>query len=188
MQAWPRIHAREHQKEWWSSALSSVPEAIRSSASPCISRAGLVTQPSLWDEPLPRIRIEAPSAPGSETSRDAADAIEPFRRRQWRLVLVALSKLPAGALLSREEIAARTGIKECSLCGRLSDRELCLKRNATERMWVEVIPDALVASSNRRVDGYRLTTAGRDLFKKRATTLEDRILEENNAIRKVGSA
>lgn len=118
----------------------------------------LFSQPPLIEVRAPDIRIEAPSQPGSKSSQRGAEAVEPFRNPQWRKVLIALSKIPPGKCLSREEIASRTGIKDCSLCGRLSTRELRL-------WWVERVEDACVSSAKVLVDGYRLNENGWGLFK-----------------------
>lgn len=114
-----------------------------------------------WDlfDPPPRIKIAAPSALGSKTSEDSADAIEPFRRKSWRQILYTLAQLSPEKFLSREEIASKTGIKECSVCGRIDE---------LRPLWIEVIPDAVIAKSKRKVDGYRITDAGRNLFKRGA--------------------
>lgn len=104
---------------------------------------------------VPDIRIEAPRAPGSTSSERAAKSIEPFRRASWKRILVCLSRLPAGAVLSREEIAARVGAKEGPLCARLSELRV---------HWVEKVDGACMSSSRVAVDGYRLNAAGRALF------------------------
>lgn len=105
--------------------------------------------------PPPDIRTRAPSAPGSSSSEDAADAIEPFRRKSWRQILYTLAAIGPEKVLSREEISARTGIKEASLCARI--HELL-------PTWIEVLEGACIASSHKRVNGYRCTGLARRLF------------------------
>lgn len=115
-----------------------------------------MTNPA-WDlfDPPPDIRVVPPSAPGSKTSEDAADAIAPFRRKSWRRILYTLAALNPDKVLSREEIAGRTGMKEASLCARLSE---------LAPTWVQVVEGACFSSSRKTVNGYRITPAGRALF------------------------
>lgn len=101
---------------------------------------------------VPDIRSPAPSAPGSESSRRAARAIDPHRPGQYRTVLLALALFADDAPVSREALSGITGIKESSLCGRLYE---------LAPLWVEVVPDSCVARSGLTVDGYRLTKHGR---------------------------
>lgn len=108
----------------------------------------------LFTQP-PLIEVRAPSVP-TKSSEDAADAIEPFRRKSWRRILYTLASIPETACLSREEICERIGAKEGPACARLAELRVAL--------WVEVVPDAIMAKSKRRVDGYRITAAGRGLF------------------------
>jgi hypothetical protein len=111
------------------------------------------------DFDAPAIETPAPFAPGSRSSELAALHIEPRRKGQHWTVLVALAALAADASLSREELHDITGIKESSLCARLSE---------LRPFWVEAVEMARVASSGLSVDGYRLTTAGRNLVRKGA--------------------
>lgn len=113
-----------------------------------------------WDlfDPPPRIKISAPSAPGSKTSEDSADAIEPFRRKSWRRILYTLASIPESACLSREEICERIGMRESSACARLFE---------LAPTWIEVLDGARTSSAGMRVNGYQLTTKGRDLFKQK---------------------
>jgi hypothetical protein len=99
----------------------------------------------------PDIRTDAPAAPGSATSKAAAEAIDgPFRTKSYRKSLTAL--VASGRPMSREELSTVTGIKESSLCGRLSDREL-------RPEWVAVVPGACVSAAGVSVDGYVATDA-----------------------------
>lgn len=101
---------------------------------------------------VPTIRVDAPVAPGSASSREAAEAVtDPMRMRAHRLVMLALAA--AARPLSREEIAERTGYKESGLCGRIDE---------LRPEWVEAVDRACVAKSGKHVDGYRLTEAGRN--------------------------
>ena len=108
---------------------------------------GLFAQPDL----APDIRTSAASAPGSETSRFAAEAItnSPFRRASWRRVMLALAS--AGRPLTREELSERAEVKESSLCARLSE---------LRPEWVQVAGQVM-GSSGVLVDTYSLTAAGR---------------------------
>lgn len=107
-----------------------------------------------WDlfDPPPRIKITAPSAPGSKASEDAADAIEPFRRKSWRRILYTLASIPETACLSREEICGRIGMRESSACARLWE---------LQPTWIEVLDGARTSSAGLRVNGYRLTESAR---------------------------
>lgn len=99
----------------------------------------------------PDIRFEAPSAPGSETSKQAAiDLSSPFRRETWRQILRVL--YVEGKPLTREQLAERLGRKESSMCGRLSE---------LRPVWVQKHDGYAIASSGCRVDAYSLTEAGR---------------------------
>lgn len=99
----------------------------------------------------PDIRTEAPSAPGSESSRRAARTIISGRKSQYRAILLTLAA--AREPLSRDQISHRTQIQTSSLCGRLSEL-----RGA----WIEVIRDACISDAGLTVDGYELTKMGRD--------------------------
>ncbi len=97
---------------------------------------------------MPNIQTEAPIAPGSDTSRDAALRLtDPVRRRSHRLIFAALA---AHGTLSREQIASVTGQKEASLCARISE---------LSPIWIEVA-GTVVGSSGCSVNAYRLTAAG----------------------------
>lgn len=102
----------------------------------------------------PLLESPAPVAPGSESSRLAAKAIEPFRAKSYRTVMLAL--LSADKPLTREELSARTGIKESSLCARI---------NELRPLWIERHDMGGVASSGMRVDTYSLTTLGVNRFR-----------------------
>lgn len=115
-------------------------------------------QPSLFDVPVrvPDIRTPAPSAPGSDTSQAAADALSgPFRRRSWRLIMLTLAAADPRPL-SMHELSTRTELPINVLCARLSIDEL-------RPTWVEVVPGACAShvKPELRVNGYRLTAAGR---------------------------
>lgn len=115
--------------------------------------------PSLFDEVVevrvPDIKTRVPSAPGSATSAAAAAKVtDPMRADSYRKIMLVLGAIPDDGVLSREELSVRTGIKESSLCGRLSDREL-------RPDWIEAVESACVSSAGVAVDGYRLTTKGR---------------------------
>lgn len=101
----------------------------------------------------PDIRTEPPVAPGSESSRLAAAALDgPFRRKSWRTIMRVMAV--ADRPLTREEIAERTGYKESSLCGRLSTQEL-------RPEWIEALSCYSTSSAGVAVDAYQLTPAGR---------------------------
>jgi hypothetical protein len=106
--------------------------------------------PGLFD--VPAIRTPVPSAPGSASSERAADSVtNPMRARCHRAVMNALAT--ANGPVSRESLSGTTGIKESTLCARLSD---------LVPLWVECLEDACIASSGLKVNGYRLTQAGRN--------------------------
>lgn len=112
---------------------------------------------TLFDPP-PRIKIAPPSAPGSKSSEDAADAIEPFRRKSWRRILYTLASIPADACLSREEICERIGMRESSACARLYE---------LAPTFVEVVEGGCRSGAGVRVNGYRLSASGRALVVKK---------------------
>lgn len=119
----------------------------------------LFAPPPVASVDVPRIETPAPVAPGSATSQAAADAIDgPFRRASYRKILTVL--VAASRPLSREAIAELTGIKESSLCARLSDREL-------RPTWVQCVPGACISSAGVSVDGYVATQATRDRMARR---------------------
>lgn len=98
----------------------------------------------------PLILAPAPSAPGSATSEAAAARVEnPVRARSHRRIMVALYE--AGPL-TREALAERLGMKESSLCARLSE---------LRDLWITALPGHAVARSGCRVDAYALTDVGR---------------------------
>jgi hypothetical protein len=109
---------------------------------------------------VPDIRTPAPSAPGSDTSQAAADYMthSPLRARSHRVIMLCLATLPRYECFSMEELSERTGIRIASLCARLDD--LC-------PTWIEKVKGARQSSALRslRVNGYRLTEAGRDRLK-----------------------
>lgn len=99
----------------------------------------------------PDIRSPAPSV-RSATSEAAADLIQnsPLRRRSHRLVMLVLAKeYPHG--LSRERLAELTGLKESSLCARLSE---------LVPVWVECLDGAAMSKARMQVNAYRLTRLG----------------------------
>lgn len=99
---------------------------------------------------VPNIQTPVVSAPGSETSRLIAESIDgPFRRRSWRLVMLALAA--SSHPLSREALSERTGIKEASLCARLAE----LRPD-----WIEALSGACTSHAGVTVDGYLLTPRG----------------------------
>lgn len=116
-----------------------------------------MTNPAAWDlfDPPPDIRVVPPSAPGSKTSEDAADAVAPFRRKSWRRILYTLATIPRDACLSREEICAAIGMRESSACARLHE---------LAPTWIEVLDGARTSSAGMRVNGYRLTDSARGLM------------------------
>lgn len=100
---------------------------------------------------VPRIESPAPVAPGSESSRVAAKAIEPFRAKSHRRIMLALAS--AGRPLTREEICARTGMKESSACARISE---------LRDTWITKHDGGGIAQSGHRVDTYSLTAQAQD--------------------------
>lgn len=105
-------------------------------------------QPSLF----PDYRAPAPSAPGSESSRRAAERMTVERRRpRWLQILEALAA--ARYAISREELSHRTGIKESTLCGRLNELAAAL--------CVDVSEGSCISAAGERVNGYRISESGR---------------------------
>lgn len=107
-------------------------------------------QQDLFTVRPPDIRTPAPAAPGSPSSRRGARAIEPKRPTQYQRILQAL--FTAGGAMTREQLADATGIKESSLCGRLSE---------LEPLWVVSSDQALTSTAGVLVKAYQLTAAGR---------------------------
>ncbi len=100
---------------------------------------------------LDLLRFPAPSAPGSESSRRAAERMTVERRRpQWAKVLEALARCRFA--VSREELSRLTGIKEASLCGRLYE---------LAPLYVEVSSMSCISAAGEKVNGYRISEAGR---------------------------
>ena len=100
---------------------------------------------------VPEIRCPAPSAPGSESSRDAAAAVsDPMRALSHRSIMRVLA-VYGETPISREALSSATEIKESTLCARLAE---------LRPTWIEAVSRACVSASGVRVDGYRLTTAG----------------------------
>ncbi len=109
-----------------------------------------MSQPSLFDPPT--IRTEAPSAPGSASSAEAASLVtEPMRTRSYRLVMTVLATIAHPGYLSRDELSDRTGILGQTLCARISE---------LKPTWVEAVDGACRSRAGRAADGYRLTEAG----------------------------
>lgn len=113
----------------------------------------------------PDLRIVPPSQP-SKSSERGADYIRPLRSPSYRKILACLANLAEGKCLSREEISARTGIRETSMCGRLHELSNINFRIAgsAETTCIETVEDACISSSRIIVTGYRLTAAGKRLF------------------------
>ncbi len=98
----------------------------------------------------PDIRTAPPVAPGSDSSREAASLVtNPIRARSYRLIFAAL--VEAGFPLNREELSERTGIKESSLCARISE---------LRPTWLAVAGSRVLSSSGVACDAYMLTEAG----------------------------
>lgn len=109
----------------------------------------------LFAEPsidVPDIRTPAPSAPGSDTSEAAARSITDPMRAQKHRDIMRLLAIYGDSPMSREQIADSLEVKESTLCARLWE---------LRPLWVEAVPRACVALSGHRVDGYRLTDAGK---------------------------
>lgn len=110
-----------------------------------------MTHSQLADQ-LDLLRFAAPIAPGSESSRRAAEQMTVAKRRPvWLRVLEELSRRRYA--VSREELSRLTGIKESTLCGRLMELKTAL--------CVEASPMSCLSSAGVRVDGYRITACGR---------------------------
>lgn len=103
-----------------------------------------------WKPTLPNIQTPPPSAPGSASSKRGANAVAPKRPTQHRRILVVL--LANGGAMTRGQIAFASGIKESSLCGRLSE---------LEPLWVVSTDAVLTSSAGVLVKAYQLTPAGR---------------------------
>lgn len=117
---------------------------------------------------VPDIRTAPPVAPGSDSSRRAAlDLSSPFRRETWRRVMVTLYSVYPTAL-SREDLAARIGSKESSLCARLAE---------LRPVWVEAVASTCKAQSGLMVDGYRLTLVGKSRCEKALSVGADEATE-----------
>jgi hypothetical protein len=112
---------------------------------------------NMFDQPVvirpPDIRTTPAIAAGSESSRAGARNISKRRGEKLALILAALSQHDEP--ISREQLSAETGIKETSLCGRLAPGSELVP------VWVQCFENACVARSGVRVNGYRITTAGR---------------------------
>lgn len=100
---------------------------------------------SLW---APRIETAPPVAPGSASSEEASAVIEPYRAKSHRRILECLAA--ADRPLTREEICARTKMKESSACGRIFE---------LAPTWVTVHSKAGKAASGLPVDTYEITPA-----------------------------
>lgn len=105
----------------------------------------------LFDVSVPDIRTPAPIAPGSESSQAGARNVRPRRTNQFDKILGVLAEREDP--ISRELLCALTGIRESSMCGRLSE---------LEPIWVERVENACKSRAGVNVNGYRLTAAGRD--------------------------
>ncbi len=110
---------------------------------------------------VPDIRTAPPVAPGSRSSEMASALLGPFRRASWRKVMLALAA--AGRPLTREELSERTGMKDCALCGRISE---------LRPIWIEAHSCSGVSAAGVKVDTYSLTAAG--LARVRASVKEER--------------
>lgn len=129
-------------------------------------RAPLHTLP-LFDV-APDIQTPAPSRP-SATSEAAADAIQhsPFRRASLRRIMLFLASLDVDETRSMAEIGEVVGIPVHVMCARLDDLQFHKREpDGTRRStgWVECVEAARASSAkpSLRVNGYRLTTAGRE--------------------------
>ena len=104
---------------------------------------------------LPLFADPEPPAPSVPTpgSEDAADLIlnSPMRRKSWRRILLYLATQDAP--VSREHLSEALDIPQHSLCGRLSELSPTL---------VERIEGACTSKAGIAVQGYRLTTIGRE--------------------------
>lgn len=105
----------------------------------------------LFDVNAPDIRVPAPTAPGSESSRAGALNVRPRRTNQFEKILGVLADRDEP--ISRELLCALTGIRESSMCGRLSE---------LEPIWIERVENACKSRAGVNVNGYRITAAGRD--------------------------
>lgn len=102
----------------------------------------------------PDVRSPAPAAPGSETSRAAAEAIDvPFRRASLRKIMIALAQHDVP--ISRHALSLETALPVNVLCARLPE---------LIPLWVAVVPGACEshAKPGLHVDGFLLTSTGRD--------------------------
>lgn len=110
-----------------------------------------MTDLPLFNQPAPDIQSPPPVAPGSDTSRLAAMALDgPFRKKSLRRIMLALGS--ASRPLSRGEICERTGLLESSACARLAE---------LRPEWVRAVDGVCVSASGRTCDGYELTELGR---------------------------
>lgn len=100
---------------------------------------------------IPDIKTPPPIAPGSESSRLAAEAIDgPLRKASWRKIMLTLAA--STKPLSRAELCERTGLLESTACARLAE---------LRPTFVEAVELACTSPSGRPCDGYTLTPAGR---------------------------
>ena len=108
---------------------------------------------SLFD--VPDIRTDAPSAPGSDTSRQAAATISnPFRRASHRRIMAALGALNADTYASQWAIGQAADLPINVICARIPE---------LEPLWIERERGACRShvKPSLKVDGFRLTVAGR---------------------------
>ncbi len=103
----------------------------------------------------PDVRVPAPSAPGSDSSTDAAESRSlPKRQADHAKVLRALASVYPHPV-SRDWLHSATSIPVSTLCAILGDGEL-------RGLYIEMLPRRCTSSAKPtlHVDGYRLNEAG----------------------------
>lgn len=104
---------------------------------------------------VPDIRTPAPAAPGSATSEEAASKVtDPCRAASHAKIMVELYVAERNGIgpLTREQLCARTFMKESAACARIAE---------LRPTWVQKHDGAGKASSGCAVDQYSLTEAGK---------------------------
>lgn len=110
-----------------------------------------MSHPDLFDwQPAPRRYPETPGHRGVDTSKAAAESIEPHVGRLHRVILRFLRDAPA----IRDEITEGCGLTTQTACGRLRELEL--------RGLVHKAPETRPGRSGRECHVYKITEAGRD--------------------------
>lgn len=99
---------------------------------------------------VPSIRTPAPASAGSSSSQAGARNVA--RRRDGQVARILATLYPHDLPIAREQLAAESGIKESSLCGRLAE---------LVPIWVECRRDVCRSNAGVNVNGYVLTDAGR---------------------------